>query len=129
MIALCALRANAQLECVPPPFMVQFSCSVGSCHVSSWKWFSVGTGVYATYKQPVTCCGQNYGTTEEPYGQCIQTELRNPQTRDRLLELAKSTSLLIADCTGKFLPLEAAINEAQEPLINQRKQNIPQEIP
>jgi hypothetical protein len=52
-------------------------------------------------------------------------ELKDPEIRGRLLDLAKSRPLLISDCKGDLIPLEAAIDREQEPLFNlQRKTRL-----
>jgi len=58
-------------------------------------------------------------------GFCTQAELKDPTVRTRILELAKNASVLISTCRGDFMPVEAALNDDQKPLINLRK---PQQI-
>jgi hypothetical protein len=57
-------------------------------------------------------------------GFCGMAELKDPEIRGRLLELAKSTPLLVSDCKGNFVPLEAAVNREQEPLVSLRRPRL-----
>lgn len=49
------------------------------------------------------CCGRSY-LYYSPGGNCIFTELRNPENQERLAELALSSDLLVADCRGRYVP-------------------------
>lgn len=69
----------------------------------------------------VLCCGVQVGITYVQRGWCQMAELKDPRIGGRLIELAKSQSLLISNCKGDLIRVEAAVNTEQEPLINLRR--------
>lgn len=123
-IPLTAARANAQSSgCVEGLNPQQVSCAYNGCSGSGTVLIPYG-GQYNSllvFCQTVNCCAKPVGITCTAIDGCEMAELKDPSIRGRLLELAKSSSLLISDCKGNFLPLEAAISREQEPLFNLRR--------
>jgi len=131
LVAALALGYSCQAQitegCAITLGSIPFDCHVGSCQVDSSRTFPIGGSVNHTAVEcyPIQCCGLNYGTTCNVVGFCTQAELKDPTVRTRILELAKNASVLISTCRGDFMPVEAALNDDQKPLINLRK---PQQI-
>jgi len=56
------------------------------------------TGVYCPK------CGYQLGVYCTQTGYCVHGELHDPGVRDRLIELAKSSRVLVSDCKGSRKP-------------------------
>ncbi len=52
--------------------------------------------------QPVQCCQQFFSDCEFSGGDCQEIELRNPEVRQRLTEMAATSTVLVADCRGHY---------------------------
>jgi hypothetical protein len=121
VIAVSSTYGTAQSgNCAAGLADLPFDCYVeGGCHASGDRYFPVGSEYYnGTYVEcvPVSCCGEPQGVTCTLQGYCGNAELNNPAIRGKLLKVARDEALLVSDCTGKFVPLEAMIETDNTPL-------------
>lgn len=77
-------------QCVPP----EGSCST---YMNTAKPTTYGAD-YVWVQAP--CCGYEVWVPVQFIGECYSTELRDPDTVNRLAVLSKTTNVLIASCDG-----------------------------
>lgn len=85
----------------------EYECPTQNCNqiisVTTVPLTEDGFIYYAGY---VSCCNHNYLTYYNYGSECINTELRSPDTMHKLSAFASEQPILLANCDGHYFPYE-----------------------
>jgi len=115
VLVLTSITANAY-DCADTFYWQQYECNDGqgcqsSIVVTLPNYSFSGVMVQCTSRD---CCGELFTTC---YGgaSCNIGELRNPEFREELNEMAATAEILVRDCQGRYVPLSTLTAQLAAP--------------
>lgn len=118
LLVLSAQLSHAQ-GCASSWNFLQINCSSNSCSSSVIiSYPNAGQDGVPILRTVAYCCGQGWATAYPGQGGCHVTELKTPKSQERLARLAKTSEILIANCSGQYVLYSDAHARRERTFIN-----------
>jgi hypothetical protein len=102
-VSLCGAALCCAQNCTEGMNTTRLTCVFGSCRSAVYVETPANRKPISNYScDSVSCCGQLFTTCIEE-GPCEIGELRDPAILRRVNDAAAKYSLLVADCTGRYV--------------------------